>query len=280
MNDRRAAPPKTLRRTSENPPRKNAPRPLRFSLRTPSENAAGGGPESRFGGGKRRDREHRVSARAGFGFREVSVEDFFGDFGVMLGCRRGLSGGGLGWRVVGLEGEVLGGVGERRWSLGFEDAMGGGGGFGMGGRLVRGGGFVMYGCGMMGRSLSGSGRIFGTVAEGVGCASGARDRTGVVDRCFTGGRGRREERCYGGGRGPGAWGQLRYRPSSPASGFAFGSAYGRTRRTTGGPSEARVVAGAQRTRHRPLAESVPRPRSIVESIGAGSVGSVGGAGGR
>lgn len=101
-------------------------------------------------------------------------------------------------------------------------------------------------------------RIFGCVpvemVGGISRMTGMRRdfvRAEVLDR----------ERVYRCRRDPGAWGLAR--PSSPVFGFASD----RTRRTTGGPSEARGESDRLTTSHSPLAQTVPKLRSVEAGFG-------------
>lgn len=136
-------------------------------------------------------------------------------------------------------------------------------GFGAGGRAVRG---CVFGCGVGEVGEEYSGRSLRAIPG---------EKIGVEERCAGRQAGRvkawtsvtpRILRC---GRYPGAWGQLRYRPSSPVTGFA----YDRTRRPTGVPLRAASLTST--TRHLSLPESVPQLRSIETRFGTGSVASLG-----
>jgi hypothetical protein len=197
VNARPTAPPENLRKASEKRPRKNAPRPLRSSLRTPSENGASRNAKPRSGGGKTRIASTAAPTGLVPAFGKCRWRSFLGGIEWKLGCEEGVLGMGFGRGDVGVMGVGLGGVGEG--SLGFvvEDVVGGGGGFGVGSGLVVGGG-VGRGFGMV--RVSGSDRIFGLVSEGIGGAS--RGSAGVGSRRFTEARGARRDRDRRGRRGP------------------------------------------------------------------------------
>lgn len=172
----------------------------------------------------------------------------------------GLLDGGLGWWVVCCEEEVADGVSERSGGLRVEVVRGDGRASVVEGSVVRG---VGFGGGFRGEEELASGRISGPMVEEIGGAG--RAAVGAGSRCFTGAR---EENGTAAVVDACARGALHVR----APGFAFGFAYGRTRRSSGGPREARGATSSETTPHRPLARSVLQPRSIVECFGAGSVG--------
>jgi hypothetical protein len=203
--------------------------------------------------------KHRGSGWGCFRFREVWEEGFFGDLGCWYGGIWVLVWGW--WERVGGLSEL--GVGEKRCGVVGGDGVRVEEGFGAGGRAVRG---CVFGCGVGEVGEEYSGRRMRAIPG---------EKISVEERCAGRHAGRvkawtsvtpRILRC---GRYPGAWGQFRYRPSSPVTGFA----YDRTRRPTGVPLRGASLTST--TRHLSLAESVPQLRSIETRFGTGSVASLG-----